>query len=114
MADRHRRADLDGGLEVWIVVASGGASITRVSGDTLQDGDVTSAATGTGDYIVTINPFKGPKGEVYGVATTGTISVFASITDMTYTNDSLAVTVKVEDDASTATDAAVTLHLFAE
>jgi len=114
-SQRHRKADLNG-LEVWMLISfSGGTpSLTRASGDTFQDADITLTDTGTGDIIVTINPFKGPKGEVYGVATTQTISTFANITALTYTGNSLAVTVKIEDDASTATDANVFLHLYAE
>jgi hypothetical protein len=114
MASRHRRADLEGGLEAWIVIASGGATITRASGPNMQDADITCVGTGTGDYALTINPFKGPKGEAYAVANAMTISMMVSVTALTYTNDSLAVTLKIENDASTPSDAAVIVHLFAE
>jgi hypothetical protein len=113
MAVRHRRADLNG-LELFAIITSGGAAITSSSGANSHDADVTCAATGTGDYVLTINPFKGPKGEVYWQASTDVISTSASVTDRTYTGDSLAVTIKVESDASTATDAAVSVHLYAE
>lgn len=113
MAARHRRADLNG-LEIWIRFAADGSSITDVSGPLPQATDVTITDTGTGDYIITINPFRGPRGVVWGVATAQTISMFASLTDFTYTGDSLAVTVKVENDASTASDSIVCMHLYAE
>ena len=113
MTMRHNRADLQG-LELWVKFAANGESITSVTGTTSQDADVTLTDTGSGDYIITVNPFLGPKGEIYWQATTGLISTFASVTATAYTGDSLAVTIKVENDASTATDAIVCLHLYAE
>ena len=112
---RHARAGLNG-LECWMLVsyAAGTPTLTRATGGNLEDADISITDTGSGDLLVTVNPFRGPKAEVYGVVTTGTISVFASITAFTYTGDSLAITVKIEDDASTATDANVFLHIYAE
>jgi hypothetical protein len=113
MASRHRSADLQG-LEIWVRFAANGESITDISGGAFQDADVTLTDTGAGDYILTINPFKGPRGKVWGTATVQTISMFASLTAFTYTGESLAVTIKVENDASTASDAIVNVHLYAE
>ena len=111
---RHRQAALAGGLEIWVITAANGTSITRTSGPNFEDADVTLTDTGTGDQLITINPFKGPKGEVYYQATAGTANRRCAVTDLTYTNDSLAVTVKSYDDTSSAADSIVCLHLFAE
>lgn len=113
MGARHRTADLQG-QEIWIRFAANGGSITNVSGPLDQTADVTITDTGTGDYILTINPFRGNRGIAWGVATTQVISTMVGLTDFTYTGDSLAVTVKVENDASTATDAICCVHLYAE
>ncbi len=40
--------------------------------------------------------------------------MMVSLTAFTYTGDSLVVTIKVENDASTASDSIVYLHLYAE
>lgn len=115
MASRHRRADLAAGLQVKMLVASGGASITRATGPNFQDADITSVSNATGDYTITINPFKGPKGEIYCQATCSTSSkLFATIKSATYTNDSLAVNITMFADTGTATDTAVFLDLYAE
>jgi len=78
-----------------------------------HDADITLTDDGTGDFTLTLNPFRGPKGSVVAFATTATISTFASVTGKTYTNDSLAVDINVENDASTATDADVDFLIVA-
>ena len=113
MSNRHRRADLNG-LELWCVVDTATPAVTRATGMNANDADISFTDTGAGDMVMTINPFRGPKGEAYGVATSMTISTFCSITAFTYTADSLAVTIKIENDASTATDAPIIVHLYAE
>lgn len=113
MAARHRVADHNG-LEIWIRFAADGSAITDVSGVQAQASDVSITDTGTGDYIITVNPFRGTRGIAWGVATAQTISMMVSLTAFTYTGDSLAVTVKVENDASTASDSIVCMHLYAE
>ena len=113
---RHRRAGLNG-LEVYILLANDGVTITRASGQLFHDADITSVKNGTGDYTLTINPFKGPAGEVYAQATVQTTAgtkLFANVVTPAYTNDSLALRVQVFADTGTATDSAVQLHLYAE
>lgn len=112
---RHNRADLNG-LEVWMLVqnADGTPTLTRATGSNPQDSDISFTDTGAGNTTVTINPFRGPKGEAYAIATPVTISLSATITSMTYTGDSLAIVVRVEDDASAATDSNFYLHVYAE
>ena len=115
MAVRHRRDDLQG-LEVWALVASAGATITRASGVNFQDADITSARNATGDYTITLNPLKGPKGEVFiqTTALSATLKLFTVIKSAAYTNDSLAVNVLIFDDTGAAQEAAVMLHIYAE
>jgi len=116
MAVRHRRADLDGGLQVKLLIASGGATITRATGPAFQDADITSVKNGTGDYTVTINPFKGPAGEIY-VNTTAlhaTLKLYTVIKSITYTNDSVAINILAFDEGGTAQEAAIFVNAYAE
>lgn len=86
-------------------VATAGVVLSNQSGNALDAAQVTSAATATGVRTLTIKNFKGPKGRAVAIITCGTISVFASVTDKSYSGNTLTVVVKLEDDASTATNA---------
>lgn len=84
------------GTPTVVAVSPSGASV-----------DMSIVDTGTGDYEVTIKNFKGPQGVANIQATAETISTFASVASRTYTNNDLAIVIKVENDASTATDGSV-------
>jgi hypothetical protein len=112
---RHRRADLDVNLEAWIEIQNDGVTVLNVSGSRLQTADVTSVKNGTGDYTITISPFKGPGARIFGLAMSETINIVANIVAFTYTGDSLAVQVKQNTDSTgAAADSKVMLHLMAE
>jgi hypothetical protein len=95
-----------------ILDTAGTPSITAISPDYIS-GDLSVADTATGVYDVTIKNFKGPRGLANVQATAETISVFASCTARSYSGDDLTVTIKTENDASSATDTSVDVRIEA-
>ena len=97
--------------------AGGVPSIAESSGygesDQAQFGTPTD--TGTGDVIVIVKNFRGRQGKLAAFANSTTISVFVSPTAASYTadTDTANFTFKIENDASTATDAGFYFFLVA-
>lgn len=89
-------------------------SLSQLSGNTLADQpDVTIVDNGTGDFTITVQNFMGPNGYAIGIGTPTTISNMVSCTAQTYSGNAASFTFKVEDDASTATDAGFNFLLLA-
>jgi hypothetical protein len=80
-----------------------GASLTEVS-PLGAAADCSIVDTGNGDYSVTVKAFKGPRGLVNVQLTSVTISTFASCASASYSGDDLTFVVKIENDASSATN----------
>lgn len=111
MGLRNHRGNLNG-LEAFIDVASAAASITSASGPHRTDYSVSK--TGTGDYSLVLSNFRGPRGLAWVTANSQTISTFVSVTSVSYSGQDLTIVLKIEADDSTATDAAVFVHVYAE
>lgn len=86
--------------------STGTPTITEVFPD-IAAADISVVDTGDGDYAITIKNFKGPRGLVNIQASPLTISTMASPGAVTYTGDNVAFSIKVENDASTATDSSI-------
>lgn len=117
MGMRKTMAQVDGGgtliCAFQILDTSGTPTIVNVSPPIAFAGDVTIVDTGTGIYDVTIANFKGPQGVANVQATSYTTSTMAACSARSYTGDALAITIRVEDDASTLTDSSVDVLVFA-
>lgn len=84
------------------------ATLAGLSGAVDSDqAQVTLSRTSTGIYVLTVRNFRGPNGQVNVIVTTGTTSLNVNWTAKSYTTntDTVAITISIEDDASTATDA---------
>ncbi len=95
-----------------ILDTAGTPSVTAISPENIA-ADFSIADTAQGVYDVTIKDFKGPQGLVNVQATAHVISNFASCTARSYSGNDLTVTIKVEDDASSAQDSAVDVRVEA-
>lgn len=76
-------------------------------------GDIAITDTGTGIYDVVISNMKGPRGVSNVIATSYVTSTMATVSARSYTGDALAITIRVEDDASTLTDSSVDVRVEA-
>lgn len=115
MATRNTLAQFEGLSPLFVSIrvnGTGTAAITDTS-NLAHAPDITLADNGTGNYTLTLNPFLAPRQIAHAFATSQTISTFASVTAVTYTGSSLAVTVAIEDDASAATDGVFYLQVWA-
>lgn len=113
----HSMAQLEGAgtlmIAFKILDTSGTPTITEVTAPSFQSGDIAITDTGTGIYDVVISNFKGPQGYARVFVTANTDSLFAGVSARSYTGDALAITINVNDDASTATDASVDVLVLA-
>lgn len=101
-------------IEAWtqriigcVTVSGTTATLAAISGATESDQtQVSLSRTSTGIYVITVTNFRGPQSQVNVQITSGTTSVWPSWTTKAYTanTDTVAVTVSIENDASTATD----------
>lgn len=117
MSFRHKRAGLNGlELFMYVTYVAGVPTLSRASGESFGDADISFTDTGTGDALVTIVPFKGPIGEIYAQATAfKSTGANVQIGAITYTGDSVAIQVLGFDLATpTATDVDFMLHVYAE
>ena len=117
---RHRLADMGGALFIGGTITSLGVSGVNISSTTgltpplAQNADVSVVRDAIGEYTMTINPFRGPLGAVcHSVTASSTASYgLTTRTTTTYTNDSLAVTIKVASGAAFA-DGDISFMIFA-
>lgn len=116
MATRNTLAQVEGVSALFASINVTDSSGTPAVTDTsilAHAPDITIADNGVGDYTLTLNPFRAPRGIAHAYASSKTISNMASVTAVTYTGSSLAVTVRNEDDASAATDSGFYLQVWA-
>lgn len=99
-----------------VVVAGGAITSTALSGEAISDqAQVTVTRTATGVFTIAVSNFRGENSVVNALVTTGTTSLNVNWTAKTYTanTDTVTVTVSIEDDASTLTDASFDFQLTA-
>lgn len=87
-----------------VAVAGGTPSLSKLTGDAVDQAQVSIEDTGAGDYNIVVANFKGPLGFAIGIGCGTTISTMINNTAATYSGDTATFTFKVEDDASSATD----------
>lgn len=92
---------------------AGTPTLSQLSGLDVDQSMVSVVDTGVGDFNILVKNFKGDNGYAIGLATGTTISNMISCTAQTYSGDDATFTFKVEDDASTATDAGFNFILVA-
>lgn len=119
---RHRFADLEGSLFIGgrTQFKSTGAVAIQISSTTgvtpplAQNADVGIVRNSTGNYTLTINPFRGPLGGVVHAISAATGVAYATVADTTYayTNDSLALTIRTSS-GGTLVDADVSFIIIA-
>lgn len=102
-----------GFLAFKILLTDGTPTISEVSNLDFVNDFSAVTDTGDGDWTFTISNFRGPRGLIFGQATSEVISVFPSITTLSYSGTTLTVVIKSENDASTATDANTQVWLLA-
>ncbi len=97
-----------------ITDTSGTPTITGILGPSFQSGDFAITDTGTGIYDVVISNFKGKNGAYTVNVNPVTTSLMACVSASSYTGNALAITIRVEDDASSLTDSScfVTVHAW--
>lgn len=116
MGVRNTLAQLEGASALFAAgkTTAADASTYALSTPKAFQGDIVIAKSSTGVYTITINPFKGPQGNVNAVVSLTTASGIVRVDSTTYTGDSLVITVKTfAVDGTTATDKAFSFIAWA-
>jgi hypothetical protein len=116
MSMRNTMAQLEGASALFAAgkTTAADASTYSLSTPKAFQGDIVIAKSSTGVYTITINPFKGPQGNVNTVVSLTAASGIVRVDSAVYTGDSLVITVKTfAVDGTTAADKAFSFMTFA-